>query len=177
MADSAAPAFSIGKDKRTNVIRKDRDLAGVAPGSYNSNLADKKKEPAYSMGAKVQSENTKLVVPGAGTYESPSKIVESQGKSMGVKYEVKSLAGKLGPGPGGYSVDKQKKQNLAYSMGGKLEDLEFKKKNYVPGPGTHNPEKRNDIPSMKFGSGQRSEMKSTSLSPGPGGYEQDAARI
>jgi len=30
-----------------NVIRKDRDLAGVAPGSYNNSLADKKKEPAY----------------------------------------------------------------------------------------------------------------------------------
>lgn len=58
-----------------------------------------------------------------------------------------------------------------YRMGGKLEDLEFKKRNFVPGPGTHDPEKRNDIPSMKFGSGQRSEMKSTSLSPGPGGYD------
>ena len=62
-------------------------------------------------------------------------------------------------------------------MGGKLEDLEFKKRNYVPGPGTHDPEKRNDIPSMKFGSGQRSEMNTKSLSPGPGGYDQDASRI
>lgn len=34
---------------------------------------------------------------------------------MGVKYEVKSLAGKLGPGPGGYAVDKAKKNNLSYS--------------------------------------------------------------
>lgn len=58
------------------------------------------------MGAKVQTENTKLVVPGAGSYEYKSNIVESQGKSMGVKYEIKTLAGKLGPGPGGYSVDK-----------------------------------------------------------------------
>ena len=28
----------------------------------------------YSMGAKVQTENTKLVVPGAGAYESTSKV-------------------------------------------------------------------------------------------------------
>ena len=42
---------------------------------------------------------------------------------------------------------------LAFRMGGKLENLEFKKRNYVPGPGTHNPEKRHDIPSMKFGTG------------------------
>ena len=95
-----------------------------------------------SMGAKVQTENTKLNVPGAGSYESPSKVsrqawvesakinfnwlvdlwpffllqlVESQGKSMGVKYEIKELGGKLGPGPGGYSVDKAKKQNFAFS--------------------------------------------------------------
>jgi len=34
---------------------------------------------------------------------------------MGVKYEIKELGGKLGPGPGGYSVDKAKKQNFAFS--------------------------------------------------------------
>ena len=34
---------------------------------------------------------------------------------MGVKYDVIDLSGKLGPGPGGYSVDKAKKANLSYS--------------------------------------------------------------
>ena len=62
-------------------------------------------------------------------------------------------------------------------MGGKLEDLEFKKRNFVPGPGTHNPEARTDIPSMKFGSGQRSSLEGKSWSPGPGAYVQDASRI
>ena len=55
-------------------------------------------------------------------------------------------------------------------MGGKLENLEFKKQNYKPGPGTHNPEKRKDIPSMKFGSGMRTSLESKSISPGPGNY-------
>ncbi len=55
-------------------------------------------------------------------------------------------------------------------MEGKLEDLEFKKRNFVPGPGTHEPEKRVDIPSMKFGSGQRSSLNSKSFAPGPGQY-------
>ena len=41
------------------------------------------------------------------------------------------------------------------SMGGKLEDVEFKKRNFVPGPGQHSPELSKDVPSMKFGSGQR----------------------
>ena len=62
-------------------------------------------------------------------------------------------------------------------MGGKLVDLEFKKRNFVPGPGTHNPDKRNDIPSMKFGSGQRSSLERKSISPGAGAYEQDTTRL
>lgn len=127
MSDHAAPAFSMGKDKRGVQSRKDRDYKQVGPGSYSLNLTDKKKEPSFSMGAKVQTENTKLNVPGAGQYEIPSKIVEKTGKSMGVRYEIKTLEGKLGPGPGGYTVDKQKKQNFSFSMGGKLEDIEFKK--------------------------------------------------
>ena len=56
-------------------------------------------------------------------------------------------------------------------MGGKLEDIEFKKQMYVPGPGTHMPEKRHDIPSMKFGSGQRSSLEVKTFSPGPGAYQ------
>lgn len=78
-------------------------------------------------------------MPGAGSYVQPSMIIESPGKSMGSKFEIKMLAGRVGPGPGGYNADKQKNQNLHYSMAGKLEDLEFKKRKYVPGPGTHNP--------------------------------------
>ena len=34
---------------------------------------------------------------------------------MGEKLEIKDLRGKLGPGPGGYTVDKQKKSDLKYS--------------------------------------------------------------
>ena len=54
--------------------RKDRDLKAVGPGSYGFTLADKKKDPSFSMGAKVQTENTKLNVPGAGSYDPPSKV-------------------------------------------------------------------------------------------------------
>jgi len=43
----------------------------------------------------------------------------------------------LGPGPGGYNVDKAKKQNFSFSMGNKLEDIEFKKRNFQPGPGNY----------------------------------------
>ena len=62
-------------------------------------------------------------------------------------------------------------------MGGKLEDIEFKKRNFVPGPGTHDPEKRQNIPSMKFGTGQRSSLEGKALAPGPGAYGQDASKV
>lgn len=61
-------------------------------------------------------------------------------------------------------------------MGSKLEDIETVKQAYKPGPGTHSPEKRNDIPSMKFGSGQRTSMERKSFAPGPGNYEQDYSK-
>ena len=89
---------------------------------------------------------------------------------MGSKLRLKQLQGALGPGPGGYAVDKAKKKDFSYSMGGKLQDIAFSKQAYKPGPGTHSPEKRNDIPSMRFGTGQRSDLGGKTYSPGPGAY-------
>ena len=89
---------------------------------------------------------------------------------MGQRTAIKDPKGKLGPGPGGYAVDKAKVSNFAFSMGGKFEDLEQKKKLFVPGPGTHSPELRTDIPSTKFGSGQRGKLGGDSIAPGPGAY-------
>jgi hypothetical protein len=54
-------------------------------------------------------------VPGAGTYNIPDKIIESPGKSMAAKLKNLSLEGKLGPGPGGYTVEKPRRDNLSYS--------------------------------------------------------------
>ena len=49
---------------------------------------------------------------------------------MGEKLKIKPTSGVLGPGPGGYNVDKQKKHDLKFSIGAKLEDLEFKNANF-----------------------------------------------
>ena len=61
-------------------------------------------------------------------------------------------------------------------MGNKLEDLEFKAKLYVPGPGTHNPSPLKDVPQTKFGSDVRKTFNDTKKSPGPGAYLQDSSR-
>ena len=49
---------------------------------------------------------------------------------MGEKTKIKQLVGILGPGPGGYESEKPKQENYSFSMGSKLEDLEFKKRNF-----------------------------------------------
>lgn len=62
-------------------------------------------------------------------------------------------------------------------MGGKLEDLNFKKRNFVPGPGTHSPEKKQDGPKMVFGTGSRSDLVMKTSSPGPGNYASNAEKL
>lgn len=94
---------------------------------------------------------------------------------MGLRTQQQSLQGKLGPGPGGYSADKVKRNDYKYSMGAKLRDLEFEKGNmYKPGPGNYSPNKTQSIPSTKFGTGSRVEIgggKESKFKPGPGTYE------
>ena len=45
----------MGKEARGASNRKDRDLSGVSPFSYNSTFVDKSKNPVFSMGAKLGS--------------------------------------------------------------------------------------------------------------------------
>ena len=53
------------------------------------------------MGAKHNSVS-KQVGAGPGQYNIPSKISESPGKSMGVKFKGSMQPGSQGPGPGQY---------------------------------------------------------------------------
>lgn len=53
--DNSPPAFAFGKQYRGTNSRRDRDLANVGPFSYDKSFVDKKKESAYSMGAKLGS--------------------------------------------------------------------------------------------------------------------------
>ena len=55
MKNQSPPAFSMGKQERGTNSRKDRDLAGVSPFSYTTSFIDKRKDPVFSMGAKLGS--------------------------------------------------------------------------------------------------------------------------
>ena len=88
--------------------RKDRDLRGVSPGSYNFTLTDKKKDPSFSMGAKFQTENTKLKVPGAGSYDP--KYQSTKLRAAGWRIGTETRPGmvqkgqKFVPGAGNYNI-------------------------------------------------------------------------
>lgn len=70
-SSAAAPAFSMGKgNERDIVVRKDRDLKNTGPGSYDPNLSHQKKDPSFSMGAKLQSS---LIKPGAALSPEPGR--------------------------------------------------------------------------------------------------------
>lgn len=70
------------------------------------------------MGSKI-GDIDKRVSPGPSVYDIPSKIVEKQGKTFGLK--VAGLKDTTqAPGPGAYSVDKLKQENYSFSMGSKL---------------------------------------------------------
>ena len=65
-------------------------------------------------------------------------------------------------------------------MGSKLEDLDFAKQNFKPGPGRYDNEKMHSIPSMRFGTGTRTSMdgaKEGRFKPGPGVYSADPTKV
>jgi hypothetical protein len=57
-------------------------MQNVAPGTYDITLKDKKNEPQWSMGAKIEEIDKRISI-SPQKYEIPSKIIESPGKTMG----------------------------------------------------------------------------------------------
>lgn len=62
----------MGKETRGTTNRKDRDLSGVSPFSYNSTFVDKSKNPLFSMGAKLGSSLKNTVCSPDPTAYSPN---------------------------------------------------------------------------------------------------------
>ena len=65
-------------------------------------------------------------------------------------------------------------------MAKKLEDLDFKAANLSPGPGRYTSINRQSIPSMKFGTGARSELgvnKEVKGKPGPGEHSPEPHNV
>ena len=70
----------MGKDGRSKEIRRDRDLKNVGPTSYTKTFHDKKKEPQFSMGAKLESSLVKkeaCASPEPGRYDPSHKLAKT----------------------------------------------------------------------------------------------------
>ena len=101
----------MGKSSRDTIIRKDRDLKNVGPGSYDKNFSDELKDPVYSMGAKLESSLVnKYVVSPDPTRYNPS-ITYSKNKAPAFKIGTEERAAsfdarkaKLVPDPGTYEI-------------------------------------------------------------------------
>jgi hypothetical protein len=77
-------------------------------------MSDKKAEPKYSIAAKLvdNTEKDRRSFPSPNHYEIPSKVVEKQGKTFGIKLQSSLDTGNLNvPGPGTYAQEKLKKDN------------------------------------------------------------------
>lgn len=101
----------MGKEARGTQVRKDRDLANVGPFSYNRTFADKKKEPVFSMGKKLESSlvSKTMNTPAPIAYQpdtSQTKFKYPEFKfgssKRGTSYDARKAA--LVPAPGTYDI-------------------------------------------------------------------------
>lgn len=186
------PAFSMGKgDERNKPVRKDRDLKNVGPGSYERTFADKKKDPNYSMGAKLTSSLVKRDAassPEPGRYNPSTTLSKSKSPAFRIGTEQRSAGfdarkAKLVPGAGQYetksaafNIEKPK-----FHMGVRLDHDDTKKFIHsVPGPGTHSPTGvvgKSRAPVYSMGGKLKSSLTRNEYVPGPGQYVNSAERL
>ena len=119
----------------------DRKMKSV-PGPGNYPIKSQAFEPnkGYAMGIKLK-EQSKLIVPGAGTYEpSPENVKQkAPGFSMGIKLKSDLVNNAHVPGPGTYVQDNEKLKQSApkFGFGSSVRSEVGKTKFNTPGPGSY----------------------------------------
>jgi hypothetical protein len=173
------PSWRIGSSTRNDEEKTMRRTCDFPPpGSYDPNLgAAKNKSPLWGFGSSKRGPLTvgKNCAPSMQSYNIPSKMVEGNKWSMGLKLDKHSAIsanGKENPGPGNYNPDYKLAENQLpqFSIKGRYKDA---KKLDVPGPGTYNKglADKHSAPSYGFGTSPQREPTKRTLSPGPGGYK------
>ena len=76
----------MGKERRANLIRRDRDLQKVGPFNYDKSFVDKKTEPKFSMGAKLQG----FLTPRGSSGPDPGRYdpITTQSKTKAPEYRI-----------------------------------------------------------------------------------------
>mgnify|MGYP001426652322 CR=1 FL=1 len=76
-----------------------------------------------------------MYAPSPQNYHVLSDTYAASGKSFGKILVKPILQGAIGPGPISGTGEKPKFDDLSYTMGIPIEDINFKKQVYKPGPG------------------------------------------
>ena len=135
-------AFGFGTGKRGQEIRKDRDFKNIGPGSYKPGLNDKKKEPQFSMGAKLTNLTPSYInSPGAGTFNPNTTLTKSKGNEWRFGSEkrpdMSPKAVIANPSPFAYNVPSKMVEGPKAAMHARTDNIDMNKKNNYPGAGTY----------------------------------------
>ena len=133
---------------RTQQNRRDRDMVNVGPFSYNKSFVDKKAEPTYSMGAKLQSSlvNKDNCSPAPDLYNPQTTLSKFKAPQFKIGTSKRDASyderkARTVPGAGTYEIKSKAFEGLEkprFHMGQKLTfDDTSKYIHSVPGPGTH----------------------------------------
>ena len=176
---SADPAWRIGTSKRDDQERIARRTQNFPPpDTYQPNYkAAIAKGPNWVFGTSKRSGLTvgKSVAPSMQSYTIPSRAVEGNKWSLGLKLDNRGALAQnksvIVPGAGTYEPNyrAEAKKDPSFSIKGRYREP---KKLDVPGPGTYagNLSDKKAAPSYGFGSSPQREPIKKTLSPGPGGY-------
>lgn len=161
----------------------------MGPFNYNRTFVDKKTEPKFSMGAKLESTLIPkgVVAPDPTAYNpntTQSKLKAPEYKigtsARGATYDTRKA--KLVPAPGTYEIkSKDFDSKPKFHMGQKLTFNDTTKYIHsLPGPGTHEPAGhliKNKAPVFSMGAKITSPRDSTAIVPGPGNYVNTAEKL
>ena len=118
--------------------KKGKSVPG--PGNYPIKSQAFEANKGFAMGIKLK-EQSKLIVPGAGTYEPTSESVKPKaaGYSMGCKLKSDLVNTAHVPGPGAYTGSDEKLKHAApkFGFGSSTRTEIGKTKFQTPGPGSY----------------------------------------
>ena len=174
--------FGIGTSKRPSMVP--RNIATVpAPGTYESSMADKTRNPLVGFGSSKRGQGGKSLatIPGPGTY-AVAGMTGNEGRSSSIhaklSYKPIEKSGGLTPGPGAYeSHSKNKAKDPAWGTGTSKRAAEVNKHIAAnPAPGAYSPTTAYVLksdPKFGFGSEARKGPVDTkkAFAPGPGNYK------
>lgn len=159
---SSPAAFGFGTGKRSQEVRKDRDFKNIGPGSYKVTLADKKREPQFSMGARLSNLSPSFMkAPGAGTFNPNTTLTKTKGSEWRFGTETRpDMSPKAvisNPSPFAYNVPSKMVEGPKAAMHARTDHIDMNKKNNYPGAGTYelmNKTNANQANSPRFSMGK-----------------------